>query len=237
MRIIPAIDLIDGKCVRLTRGDYNAVTRYADNPVDQALYFQDQGIKYLHLVDLDGARLGSPQNLHVLQDIVTQTSLVVDYGGGMKSYAHVQSALNSGASQVTCGSMAVHHHDEFIRVVTELGSSKIILGADAQKRMIATHGWLQTTNMDVVDFIAGFEKLGIEYVVCTDIDKDGMLMGPSFELYNEILSATKVNLVASGGITSLNDVMELKRMGCEAAIIGKAIYEGKLTINELMTIC
>lgn len=237
MRIIPAIDIINGKCVRLSRGDYNAVTQYADNPVDQALYFQDQGLKYLHLVDLDGARLGSPQNLNVLENIANKTSLVVDYGGGMKSYTNVQAALNSGATQVTCGSMAVNQHNEFIKVLTEFGSSKIILGADANKRMIATHGWLQTTNMDVVDFIGDFANLGVEYVVCTDIDKDGMLMGPSFELYDEILKTSSVKLIASGGISSLDDVIKLQEMGCEAAIIGKAIYEGKIKLNELVTLC
>jgi phosphoribosylformimino-5-aminoimidazole carboxamide ribotide isomerase len=237
MKIIPAIDIIDGKCVRLSMGDYDQKIIYDEDPVEVAKRFEDHGIKYLHLVDLDGARSKRIINHKVLERISSSTSLCIDFGGGVKSNADIQLAFDSGAQKVTGGSIAMQDPELFASWLEDYGPDRIILGADCKDRMIATNGWLQTTSMDVVDFIVKFlDKGGLE-VVCTDISKDGMLQGPSIDLYKEILSSTSAALIASGGVSTLDDLHVLKRIGCSGAIIGKAIYEDRITLNELASLC
>lgn len=233
MRIIPAIDLINGKCVRLTKGDYSTEKIYREDPLDAAKEFENAGIKYLHLVDLDGAKSSRIINYKTLYKIASQTSLIIDFGGGLKSDEDLKIAFENGASQITGGSIAVKNPKLFQSWLTTYGSDKIILGADCKNRMIATQGWMVSSSFDVVDFIESYEKKGISYVVCTDISKDGMLEGTSNDLYKEILQKTSVKLIASGGVSSINDLYRLKEMGCEGAIVGKAIYEKKITINDL----
>jgi phosphoribosylformimino-5-aminoimidazole carboxamide ribotide isomerase len=237
MRIIPAIDIINGKCVRLTKGDYAMQKIYNENPLEVAKEFEANGILYLHLVDLDGAKSKHIVNYKVLETIAKNTSLKIDFGGGIKRNEDVKIAFENGASQITGGSIAVQNPTLFLEWLSEYGSEKIILGADANKRKIATQGWLESSEKDVVEFIAEYEKKGISYVVCTDIAKDGMLQGTSNELYQEILKKTKVNLIASGGVSSLDDLLKLKVIGCEGAIVGKAIYEGKIKLKELSKLC
>ncbi len=233
MRIIPAIDIIDGKCVRLTKGDYNTQKIYNNDPVEVAKEFEANGIQYLHLVDLDGARTNHIVNHKVLYDITLKTSLKVDFGGGLKSDEDIHIAFESGASQVTGGSIAVQQPDTFRKWINTYGAEKIILGADSNNRKIATHGWMQQSELDVVDFISDYTKVGIIYVICTDIQKDGMLQGTSNELYSEIISKTGVRLIASGGVSSMDDLISLKQLGCDGAIVGKAFYEGRITLDEL----
>lgn len=235
MRIIPAIDIIDGKCVRLTKGDYSTRKTYHDNPLDAAREFEDHGIRYLHLVDLDGAKSQHVVNHRVLQEITAATSLQVDFGGGIKSDEDVRIAFNSGALQITGGSIALQQPDLFLKWLETYGADKIILGADSHHRKIATHGWQQQSEADVVDFISKYEQKGIRYTICTDISKDGMLEGPSMDLYQEIVQTTNVHLIASGGITTMDDLYALKQLGCEGAIIGKAIYEGTISLSDLRT--
>jgi phosphoribosylformimino-5-aminoimidazole carboxamide ribotide isomerase len=237
MRIIPAIDIIDGKCVRLSKGDYSTKKIYNENPLEVALKFEANGLQYLHLVDLDGAKSKRVVNHKVLEQITSKTSLKVDFGGGLKSDEDLKIAFESGARQITGGSIAVSDRNLFLRWLKEYGADKIILGADCKTRKIATHGWLETTELDVVDYIKDYESKGIKTVVCTDIVKDGMLCGPSFELYTEIISGTSINLVASGGVSSIRDLELLKETGCEAAIVGKAIYEGNISLKELQKLC
>ncbi|MBA4134867.1 MAG: 1-(5-phosphoribosyl)-5-[(5-phosphoribosylamino)methylideneamino]imidazole-4-carboxamide isomerase [Flavobacterium sp.] len=237
MRIIPAIDLINGKCVRLTKGDYNTQKIYNENPLEAAKYFEDNGLQYLHLVDLDGAKSNQIVNHKILYQIATKTNLKIDFGGGLKSRKDLQIAFENGARQVTGGSMAAKNPTEFLSWLAEFGSEKIILGADCINRKIATHGWLETSKLDVVDYIANYVAKGISTVICTDIAKDGMLQGTSDELYKDILSLTNVNLIASGGVTTLADLALLKTIGCEGAIVGKALYEGTIQIEKLLELC
>lgn len=233
MRIIPAIDIINGKCVRLTKGDYNTKIIYRDNPLDAAKEFEDHGIQYLHLVDLDGAKSNHIVNHHVLREIATRTSLQIDFGGGIKSDDDVRVAFENGAHQITGGSIAAKQPELFVKWLNEQGNDKIILGADSHHRKIATDGWQQQSEADVVDFISEYEKKGVRHVICTDISKDGMLQGPAIDLYKEILRETDVQLIASGGITSMEDLYALQEIGCEGAIIGKAIYEGRISLEEV----
>jgi phosphoribosylformimino-5-aminoimidazole carboxamide ribotide isomerase len=237
MRIIPAIDIINGKCVRLTKGDYSTIKVYNENPLEVAKVFENAGIKYLHLVDLDGAAANHIVNYKVLENIAKNTSLKIDFGGGIKSDEDLKVAFESGASQVVVGSVAYKNKELFLKWLEMYGDEKIVLGADAKDRKIATQGWLQTSNEDIVEFIAHYNKKGVKYVICTDINKDGMLQGASIELYQEILQKINVKLIASGGISSIDDLKKLKEIGCEGAIIGKAIYEGKININDLKNIC
>jgi phosphoribosylformimino-5-aminoimidazole carboxamide ribotide isomerase len=237
MRIIPAIDVINGKCVRLTKGDYSTQKIYNENPLEVAKEFEANGIKYLHLVDLDGAKSKHVVNHKVLEAIALNTSLEIDFGGGVKHNEDVKIAFESGAKQVTVGSVAVQDETLFLSWLLEYGKQKIILGADAVNRKIATQGWLTQSDKDVVDFISDYEKKGVVYVVCTDIAKDGMLQGASNVLYLEIVQKTKVKLIASGGISCMDDLLMLKEIGCEGAILGKAIYEQKITLKELQTLC
>ena len=233
MRIIPAIDLIGGKCVRLTKGDYSTKKIYNENPLEVAKEFEAHGIRYLHLVDLDGAKSQHIVNHRILQAITTQTALQVDFGGGIKSDEDVRIAFDNGAKQITGGSIALRQPALFLRWLKEYGAEKIILGADSHHRRIATHGWQQQSETDVVDFIADYAGKGVRYTICTDISKDGMLEGPSLDLYKEILEQTDLHLIASGGISSVAELHALQQLGCEGAIIGKAIYEGKIRLKEL----
>lgn len=233
MRIIPAIDIIDGKCVRLSKGDYDTKKIYNENPLEVAKQFEDAGIEYLHLVDLDGAKAKQIQNQKVLEQICSNTSLKVDFGGGLKSDEDLKIAFESGANQITGGSIAAKNPNVFLKWLEEYGPDKIILGADCKDRKISTDGWLETSEVDVVDFIQNYESKGVQYVISTDISKDGMLQGTSNELYAEIMNKSNVKLIASGGVSCLNDLIELEKLGCEGAILGKAIYENKINLKEL----
>ncbi|MDE5525178.1 1-(5-phosphoribosyl)-5-[(5-phosphoribosylamino)methylideneamino]imidazole-4-carboxamide isomerase [Elizabethkingia meningoseptica] len=233
MRIIPAIDIIDGKCVRLSQGDYNTKKVYNENPLEVAKEFEDHGIKYLHLVDLDGAKSKQIINYKTLEQIASKTSLRVDFGGGIKSQKDIDIAFECGAYQITGGSIAVQEPEIFTKWIEQYDSEKIILGADCKNRKIATHGWLESSELDVIDFIRDYTQKGISYVICTDIAKDGMLEGTSNELYKEILENTAVKLIASGGVSNMEDLHLLKEIGCEGVILGKAIYEGRIKLNEL----
>lgn len=233
MRIIPAIDIIDGKCVRLTKGDYSTKKVYNEDPVEVAKEFEANGIQYLHVVDLDGARSKHIVNHKVLRNITSKTTLKVDFGGGIKSDEDIRIAFENGAAQITGGSIAVQEPDTFQRWLDKYGAEKIILGADSNNRMIATHGWMQQSALDVIDFISDYAKEGVVYVICTDIQKDGMLQGTSNELYREIIDKTGVKLIASGGVASVDDLITLKLLGCDGVIIGKAFYEGKISLPQL----
>ena len=233
MRIIPAIDIINGKCVRLTKGDYSTEKVYNTNPIEVAKNYEANGIKYLHLVDLDGAKSSHIVNHQILHDIASQTSLQIDFGGGIKTDDDARIAFESGATQITGGSIAVLDPELFQSWIEKYGSDKIILGADSLHRKIATHGWLQQTEVDTIDFINQYQEKGISYVICTDISKDGMLQGPSIKLYSEILYNRKIKLIASGGVSCIQDVYDLCEIGCEGAIIGKALYENRISLQEL----
>jgi phosphoribosylformimino-5-aminoimidazole carboxamide ribotide isomerase len=237
MRLIPAIDLIDGKCVRLSEGDYATKKVYSENPLEMAKKFEASGIEFLHLVDLDGAKQGRIINSKILESIASQTNLHVDFGGGLRTDEDVRIAFESGAAQITGGSIAVNQPEIFESWLNQYGKNAIILGADCKNRKIATNGWLATSETDVLSFIASYQQKGISNVICTDVSKDGMLAGPSIELYEEILTNTNIALIASGGVSSMSDLVKLKAIGCEGAIIGKALYENKLTLKELETLC
>jgi len=237
MRIIPAIDIIDGKCVRLSKGDYNSKKIYNENPLEVAKEFEDAGIHYLHLVDLDGAKSKHVVNYKILEQICVKTNLKVDFGGGIKSDEDIKIAFESGANQITGGSIAVKDAELFESWIKTYGSEKIILGADAMNGKIATDGWLETSEMELIPFIKEYQSKGIEYVICTDISKDGMLEGSANDLYRDILDQANIKLIASGGVTSMKDIEELIEMKCDGAIIGKAIYEGRITLKELSTLC
>ena len=234
MRIIPAIDIIDGKCVRLSKGDYNTKIIYNENPLEVAKEFEAHGIEYLHLVDLDGAKSSRIVNHKILEQIATQTSLKIDFGGGLKADADLKIAFESGANQITGGSIAVKNREVFEQWISTFGADKIILGADANNEKVAVSGWLEESNEDLVPFIQNYQSKGIEYVICTDIAKDGMLEGPSFDLYAKILAQAKgLKLIASGGISTFDELPKLAEIGCEGTIIGKAIYEGRISLKQL----
>jgi phosphoribosylformimino-5-aminoimidazole carboxamide ribotide isomerase len=234
MEIIPAIDIIGGKCVRLTQGDYSQKTVYGDDPLEMARGFEQAGIKRLHLVDLDGAKAKRIINKDVLQSIAQDTSLKVDFGGGVQSDEDIELAFQAGASQVTGGSVAVRNPRLFEQWLERYGSEKIILGADAKDRKIAIGGWEETTAVDVISFIKAHVDKGVRYVICTDVAKDGLLQGPSVALYEDILKEIpKVKLIASGGVSSLKDLEELQQCGVYGVIVGKAFYEGKISLEEL----
>jgi phosphoribosylformimino-5-aminoimidazole carboxamide ribotide isomerase len=233
MRIIPAIDILGGRCVRLSQGAYASQKIYSEHPVELAKSLEDHGFQYLHLVDLDGAKSAHIVNHEVLRDIVRHTSLRVDFGGGIKQDNDLQIAFDCGASQVSVGSTAHQHPERFLQWLEQYGAERILLAADAKNRYIATQGWLEASQTDVVDYIAEYEARGVQTVICTDIAKDGMLAGPSLELYREILQRSGVHLIASGGVASIRDLEQLKALGCEGAIVGKALYEGTINLQEL----
>jgi phosphoribosylformimino-5-aminoimidazole carboxamide ribotide isomerase len=234
MKIIPAIDIIDGKCVRLTKGDYAQKKVYAYDPVEVAGMFEDHGIKHLHVVDLDGAKSKHIVNLEVLQNITSSTNLTVDFGGGIKSDEDIQKAFAAGASMITGGSIAVREPDVFCQWLEDYGREKVILGADIKGRKIAVGGWMETSNEDIFRFIEHYRKKSIKFVICTDIERDGVLKGPAIELYKELKSEfPEINLIASGGVGSMKDVEKLAETGVWGAIIGKAIYEGRIQLKDL----
>ncbi|MXS72875.1 1-(5-phosphoribosyl)-5-[(5-phosphoribosylamino)methylideneamino]imidazole-4-carboxamide isomerase [Chryseobacterium binzhouense] len=233
MKIIPAIDIIDGKCVRLSKGDYDTKKIYNENPLEVAKEFENFGMQYLHLVDLDGAKSKHTINQKVLETIAKETSLEIDFGGGLKTLEDIEIAFNSGAKQITIGSIAVQDPDFCFDLIEKYGSDKIILGADCENRKIKTSGWLEESQLDVIDFILKYKNKGIKNVICTDISKDGMLQGASDELYREIVEKTAVQLIASGGISCIEDVEQMKNIGCSGTIIGKAIYEGRISLQQL----
>ena len=234
IEIIPAIDLIDGKCVRLSQGDYTQKIIYNENPLEVAKMFADAGIRRLHLVDLDGAKAHHIVNHKVLERITSATDLIVDFGGGMKSDDDLRIAFESGASMVTGGSIAVKNPDIFSSWITKFGGGKIILGADVKDEKIAVGGWLETTELELLPFIKNYIQQGIHKVICTDINKDGMLLGPAIELYKKMLaSQPNMYLIASGGVSSILDIELLQEAAIPAVITGKAIYEGRIKLNEL----
>ena len=233
MRIIPAIDIIDGKCVRLSKGDYSTQKTYNENPLEVAKAFEDHGIEYLHLVDLDGAKSKHIVNHKVLETIATKTNLKIDFGGGLKTDGDLRIAFESGAQQVTGGSIAVKQPEVFSKWISSYGAEKIILGADVKREYIATDGWLETSDQSLFDFLTHYQARGIQYTICTDISKDGMLQGPSFDLYQKIIAETQVKLIASGGISQFDELPRLAEMGCEGTIIGKAIYENRISLKQL----
>ncbi|MEL6626880.1 MAG: 1-(5-phosphoribosyl)-5-[(5-phosphoribosylamino)methylideneamino]imidazole-4-carboxamide isomerase [Bacteroidota bacterium] len=234
LRLIPAIDLIDGKCVRLEQGDYDKQKTYDKDPLDMAKELEDNGLTYLHMVDLDGAKQGKIVNWRILEKVCTHTSLQVDYGGGLKREKDVEIAFESGAIQVNIGSMAVKDPAALTRWLGIFGPEKIILSADVKGEKIAIHGWQDTSDFTVFDLIHRYLHAGLKYVVCTDISKDGMLQGPGLDIYRKIQSEfPQIELIASGGVTTLEDLDQLEEMQVNGAIIGKALYEGKLSLKEL----
>jgi phosphoribosylformimino-5-aminoimidazole carboxamide ribotide isomerase len=234
IEIIPAIDIIEGKCVRLAQGDYKQKTVYNENPLEVAKRFEAAGLKRLHLVDLDGAKEKHIVNYKVLEEISTHTNLIIDFGGGLKSDKDLEIAFNSGAQMVTGGSIAVKERETFLHWLEKFGADKIILGADAKDGMIAVSGWQESTGLHVIDFISQYHKKGVKKVISTDIERDGMLEGPSFVLYQEIkIILPEVEIVASGGISSMSDILKLNEMGIPGVITGKALYENKITLKEI----
>ncbi len=234
MIIIPAIDIINGKCVRLTKGDYNQQIVYNDNPVEVAKQFEDAGITRLHVVDLDGAKAGSIINLKVLENIATSTGLIIDFGGGVKNITDVSNILNAGAAIVTIGSLAVKHPELLEEWLMEFGTDQFLIGADVLDGQIKISGWLEDGGINIFDFIGKMLGLGVTNIFCTDISKDGAMEGPSPELYKRIMEEhPEVNLIASGGVSNIDDVLMLQEIGCKGAIIGKAFYEGKVPLNPL----
>lgn len=234
MRLIPAIDIIDGKCVRLSKGDYDTKKKYNENPLEVAKSFEAHGIMNLHLVDLDGAKSSQIVNYEVLEQIATKTSLNIDFGGGLKSDTDLKIAFECGANQITGGSIAIKNPDVFKSWMQQYGADKIILGADAKNEKVAISGWLEESTSDLIPFIQNYQEEGIQYVICTDISKDGMLQGPSFELYRKILEQTpNIKLIASGGISTFDELPKLAELGCEGTIIGKAIYENRISLKQL----
>jgi len=235
MRVIPAIDIIDGKCVRLSKGDYNTKKIYNENPLEVAKEFEAHGIEYLHLVDLDGAKSKHIVNHKVLEQIASKTSLKIDFGGGLKSDNDLRIAFENGANQITGGSIAVKDRSVFLSWLEKFGADKIILGADALDEKVAVSGWLEESKEELLPFIQQYQKQGVSYVICTDISKDGMLEGPSFDLYAKIIAETTdgLKLIASGGISTFDELPKLAEIGCEGTIIGKAIYENKISMKQL----
>ncbi len=234
IEIIPAIDLINGQCVRLTQGDYKQKKIYNTNPVEVAKSFEDAGIQRLHLVDLDGAKAKHIVNVKVLEAIAKATNLRIDFGGGIKSDEAIKMAFNAGASQITAGSIAVANPALVSRWMGEYGASKIILGADVKGLKIAVNGWQEESSAELFPFLESYLTKGIEYCICTDVAKDGLLQGSSIDLYQSILERfPSLKLIASGGVVSIEEVQQLNEIGCYGAIIGKAIYEGKITLKEL----
>lgn len=237
MRIIIAMDIINGKCVRLTRGDYSTKKIYSENPLDIAREFENYGITYLHLVDLDGAKNKRIINYRILEQLSSGTNLKIDFAGGLRSDEDLKIALRSGAHQLTIGSIAVTKPPLFMEWVNRYGNERIILGADFLDRKIVSGAWTEVTDKDIISFISEYYDAGIKYAMCTDVEKDGMMTGPSTEIYSEILDSVDINLIASGGISSIKDIEDIKAAGCEGIIVGKAVYEGRIKPNELTKIC
>jgi phosphoribosylformimino-5-aminoimidazole carboxamide ribotide isomerase len=235
MEIIPAIDIIDGKCVRLTKGDYSQKKIYNEHPLEVARQFEDAGLQRLHLVDLDGARAGAVKNWKVLETIAGKTSMRIDFGGGVKTEKDVQIIFECGAAWATIGSMAVKNETLFVQWLQQFGANKFLLGADVKDEKIAVSGWTETTAIWVYDFIQQYMEHGVQQVFCTDVAKDGLLEGPSIDLYKSILAKfPALHFIASGGVSSLEDLDQLRNIGCKGAIVGKAIYEGRIRLEDLV---
>lgn len=234
IEIIPAIDLMDGQCVRLTKGDYATRKTYSSDPTSMARSFEDAGFRRLHLVDLDGARSGHVVNHRVLESIASHTALTVDFGGGVKTDEDLQTVLDCGAAMVTVGSLAVKRPELFAQWIESHGADRFVLGADARDGKISVSGWEEDSDRELIDFIKEYMQRGIRHVLCTDISRDGMLAGPATSLYREVLAACPTcQLIASGGISSLDDIRELEAAGVPATVVGKAIYEGKVRLESL----
>jgi phosphoribosylformimino-5-aminoimidazole carboxamide ribotide isomerase len=234
IEIIPAIDVIDGKCVRLSQGDYQTKKIYNELPVEVAKEFEDAGIQRLHMVDLDGAKQGKIINLKTLEAVASQTKLKIDFGGGIKTTADVESVLNAGAAFFNIGSIAVKQPEIVESWIQQFGADKILLGADVKDENIMIHGWQQSANINIINYISDYIIKGIKNIFCTDISKDGLLQGTSTELYKKILKAfPELHLIASGGVSVIDDVDELNTIGCSGVIIGKALYEGRIQLAEL----
>ena len=234
MTIIPAIDIIDGKCVRLTKGDYDQKTIYNKDPLEVALQFEDAGLNRLHLVDLDGAKAGEVKNWKVLEKIAGKTKLVIDFSGGISSQKNLEIAFNSGTRYASIGSIAVKDEFTFSGWLLAFGADKFIIGADVKEEMIVIKGWTETTSMTVIELIEKYKEKGVKQFFCTDVNKDGLLQGPATDLYKKILNEhPSIDLIASGGITTLKEIEELREAGCSGAIIGKAIYENRITLSDL----
>ncbi len=237
MRIIIAIDIIEGKCVRLTRGDFATSKIYNEDPLEVARQIEESGLEYLHLVDLDGARKHKVTNYRILEKIAGRTSLKIDFSGGIRSDKDIEISFGHGAGQVVCGSVAVKDPPLFMSWLEKWGPEKIILGADAKGRRVSAGGWLEESGNEIITFLRDYHSKGVQYAICTDIERDGTLEGPSTDLYREILGIRGLNLIASGGVSSIRDINELNKIGCEGVIIGKAVYEGKITLKELCRLC
>jgi len=237
MQIIPAIDIIDGKCVRLTQGDYDQKKIYNEHPLEVARRFEDAGLERLHLVDLDGAKAGAVKNWKVLEAIAGKTSLIIDFGGGIKEEKDLTIVFNSGAAFATIGSLAVKNEALFVQWLNSYGPAKFLLGADVKDEKIAVGGWLETTGIWIYDFIEKYIQLGVQQIFCTDVSKDGLLQGPSTDLYKEILDRfPSLHFIASGGVSSTKDLDALQKIGCKGVIVGKAIYEGRISLEDLVKI-
>ena len=235
IELIPAIDIIDGKCVRLSQGDYDTKKVYNENPLEVAKEFEANGIRRLHVVDLDGAKSKHVVNYRTLEMIATRTSLVIDFGGGIKTDEDMRIAFENGAQMVTLGSVAVKNPDLFKKWIIQYGAEKIILGADAKNKRIAVSGWMEDSSQELIPFLHDYTKEGIYKVLCTDISKDGMLQGPSIELYKEIMKEfPEMHLIASGGVSCLEDIIALEEAGIPAVVFGKALYEGRITMKDLI---
>ena len=234
MKIIPAIDIIEGKCVRLTQGDYGLKKIYNEHPLEVARQFEDNGLLRLHLVDLDGAKTGAVKNWKVLETIAGKTNLEIDFGGGIKTEKDLEIVYGSGALWATIGSLAVKDEETFSRWLLQYGADKFLLGADVKEEKIAVSGWTEKTDIWIYDFLEKYMEKGIKQVFCTDVSKDGLLEGPSLELYKNILAKfPALHFIASGGVSAMRDLDELQDIGCQAVIIGKAIYEGRISLGDL----
>ncbi|GAA4458196.1 1-(5-phosphoribosyl)-5-[(5-phosphoribosylamino)methylideneamino]imidazole-4-carboxamide isomerase [Rurimicrobium arvi] len=237
MIIIPAIDLMDGRCVRLSQGDFSRQSVYRQSPLEQALLFESAGIQHLHLVDLDGARAGEVQQWNVLEQIASRTSLCIDFSGGIRDALQVRRALDSGAQKVVLGSLALRAPETFLDLLEQFGPERIVLGADAKDGLLATLGWQEQSAVPLVPFLQHWYTRGVRQVLCTDISRDGMLEGPAFELYRGISESVPVQLIASGGVGAIADLKRLQADGCYAAVIGKALYEGTISLSQLSDLC
>lgn len=236
MKIIPAIDIIEGQCVRLSQGNYDKKKVYDPDPLAVARRFEEAGIKNLHLVDLDGAKAGKIMNDQVLKSITSNTKLKVDFGGGIKTDDDIKKAFDNGATQVTCGSIAVKNRNKVLKWLSDYGAEKLILGADVKDKMIAIHGWTETSELSLNSLLEDYLQAGLQYVICTDIATDGMLTGPNINLYKEIIASyPDIKLIASGGVSNAKDLEELQSAGLYGAIVGKAIYENRISLEELKT--
>jgi phosphoribosylformimino-5-aminoimidazole carboxamide ribotide isomerase len=234
MEIIPAIDIIEGKCVRLTKGDYEQKKVYNENPLEVAKEFEDTGLKRLHLVDLDGAKAGDVKNWKVLEQLASKTELFIDFSGGISTNKNVRICFNSGASYAAVGSIAVKNEKELAAWLLEFGVEKFIIGADVKEEKLAIKGWTETTDTTVFDLIENYKTKGVKQFFCTDISKDGLLQGTGIDLYKKILNShPSINLIASGGVSSIDDLLQLREAGCSGAIVGKAIYEKTILLKDL----